>query len=42
MVEKLNPSPGTGPIKILRSKFYATLFFKYFDWMLKNSANQNA
>ena len=27
--------PGTGPIKILQPKFYATLFFKNFDWMIK-------
>ena len=25
---------GTGPIKILQRKFYATRFFRHFDWML--------
>ena len=25
--------PGTGPIKILQRKFYATQFFKHFDWL---------
>ena len=24
---------GTNPIKILQRKFYATLFFKHFDWV---------
>ena len=27
--------PGTSPIKILQPKFYASTFFKHFDWMLK-------
>ena len=26
--------PGAGPIKNLQSKFYSTLFFKHFDWLL--------
>ena len=26
-------SSGTGPIKILQHKFYATQFFKHFDWL---------
>ena len=26
---------GTGPIKILQDKFYPTLFFGHFDWMVK-------
>ena len=26
---------GISPINILWQKFYATLFFKHFDWMLK-------
>ena len=33
---------GTGPENILQYKFYATLFFKNFDWMLKLSTNENA
>ena len=24
-------APGTGPIKVLQRKFYATQFFKHFD-----------
>ena len=32
----------TNPIKILQRKLYATIFFQAFDWMLKNSTNQNA
>ena len=35
-------APGTGPIKILHCKFYATLFFKHFDWLFNFSTNQNA
>ena len=27
--------PGAGPIKILLRKFYAKLYFKHFDWLLK-------
>ena len=30
----LTTRPGTGPIKILQRKSYATRFFKHFDWML--------
>ena len=26
---------GNGPIKILQDKFYPTLFFGHFDWMVK-------
>ena len=27
--------PGPGPISILQRKFFATLFFKHSDWLLK-------
>ena len=30
---RMTTRPGTGPIKILQRKFYATRFFKHFDWM---------
>ena len=33
------PQPGTGLIKILQCKFYATQFFQHFDWMIIISAN---
>ena len=31
LVERLLPTPGTDPIKILQHEFYATQFFQDFD-----------
>ena len=36
-------NPGANPINIIKSNFYAMLFFKHLDWLLNFfSTNQNA